>query len=91
MYHSEIVKSVVKNLEETQPCPLVEFEPTIPAIELPQAYFLDRPAKVIGHCFLLQLGNYMMNIKCWLICTFLLNACMHHVHFQQNNSLSHSA
>jgi hypothetical protein len=51
MYHSEIVKSVVKNLEETRPCPLAGFEPAIPAIKRSQYYSLDRSANGIGHCF----------------------------------------
>jgi len=50
IYHSKIVKSVVKNLEETQPCPLAVVEPTVPAIERPQNYSLDRPVNGSGHC-----------------------------------------
>jgi hypothetical protein len=42
-------KSVVKILEETQPCPLAVVDPTVPAIEWPQNYSLDRPVNGSGH------------------------------------------
>jgi hypothetical protein len=77
IYHSEIVKIVVKNLEETLPCPLAGFEPAIPTIERPQNYSLDRPANGISHCIYLQIKNYMLNVSAVsYVLFFLIHVCL---------------
>jgi hypothetical protein len=80
----------VAKKEEKHACPSAGFEPTIPTIERPQNYSLDRLANGIRHCISLPLKKLNAEHKCWLVCTFLPNTCMHHVQLQQNNSLSHS-